>query len=178
MTTTDTPRNGTAPAPPVPPPGVEVVDLTPPDDQLQPKWFRIGLRPDDVFCAAPSVPVRFSVEYVRALNARDADEDTATERFIDLLGKVLLPGHRERWEARYTDPEHPIDHRILFSVMDDLMVRWGLRPPPPSGDSSDGSSPPDAGTNSEAEPPSAELTSPASPSTGPSTSPTASSSPA
>ena len=164
--------------PQTPPPGVEIIDLTPPETQLQPKWFRIGPRPDDIFCAAPSVPVLFGVQYVHAMHALNSEDTTAAEKFIDLLAKVLMPGHKERWEARYTDPEHPIDHRIVFSTMDRLLEEWGLRPPEPSGDSSDGSPDPDAGTSSTAGPPSAESTSPASPSTEASTSPTASPSPA
>jgi len=177
MTTTDASPNGLPPTQ-APPPGVEIIDLTPPADQLQPKWFRVGPRPDDVFCAAPSVPVMFGVEYIHALTARDDDTTTAAEKFIDLLAKVLLPGHRERFAARYRDPEHPIDHRILFGVSDRLLEEYGLRPPRPSEPSSDGSSDQDDGTSSEDEPPSPGSTSPESPSTEPSTSPTASSSPA
>src|SRR5215211_6224295 len=165
MTTTDpaAPPNGAAP--PQPPPGIDIIDLTPDEDQLQPKWFRIGPRPDDVFCAAPSVPVQFSIDYIKALRARGDDDDTAAERFLDLLHKILLPGHRQRWEARYTDPEHPIDHRVIFRVSDRLLEEYGLRPPRPSELSSDGSPPPDDGTSTAAASPPEGSTSSPSPST-------------
>jgi hypothetical protein len=177
MTTTDSPaslNDHRTPAP-SPPPGVEIIDLTPEDKaELQPKWFRIGPNPDDIFCAAPSVPVQFGIDYVKAWRVRDDDDATAAEKFAALLRRVLLPGHRERWEARYTDPEHPIDHRILLRTMDRLLVEYGLRPTREPSDSSDGSPPPDDGTSTEDASPPEGSTSSESPSTEDSTSPTAS----
>jgi hypothetical protein len=162
----------TAPAPPpvqVGPDGI--LDFSPPDEELAPKVFRIGPRDEDIFTAAAGVPVTFGIEYVNALRARDDEGVTASELFLELLRKCLFPESRERFEARYTSAENPIDHRILFRVTDGLMERWGMRPTRPSEPSSGGSPNPDAGTSSAAEQPSPASTSPANPSTGDSTSP-------
>lgn len=171
--------NGAVPPASGPPPGADIIDLTPDDPaELQPKWFRIGPDPDDIFCAAASVPLQYGIDYVRAWRAADDNDSTAAEKFADLLRRVLLPGHRERWEARYTDPEHPIDHRALMRTMDRLLEEYGLRPPRPSGESSDGLPAPDVGTNTEDVSPPEGSTSSESPSTEPSTSPTPSPLPA
>lgn len=176
---THTTPNGVVPPALAPPPGVEIIDLGPDDpDELQPKWFRIGPDPEDVFCAAASVPLQFGIDYVKAWRAADDDDSTSAEKFANLLRRVLLPGHRERWEARYTDPEHPIDHRVLMRTMDRLLEEYGLRPTRQPSDSSDGSPAPDAGTNTaDASPPEASTSSP-SPSTEDSTSLTTLPSPA
>jgi hypothetical protein len=145
----------------------DIIDVTPPPEQLRPKPFRVGPRDEDVFVAAASVPVLTGARAIRLLHpGTSEDEGDAVERTVQFLEQVLYPEYRERFHARLEDLKHPIDHRILFAVLRRLLEAWGLRPTQPSPGSSDGPSPPDDGTTSTGEPPSPAATSEPSASTG------------
>jgi hypothetical protein len=136
----------------------DVIDLTPSEDERKPKPVRVGPEPDDVFVAAASVPVYVAIEGMKILTGDPADADDGAElqaeRTIAFLSTVLYPEEVDRFHARLRDLKRPIDHRLLFRMLNRLMEAWGLRPTEPSEPSSDGSPSPDAGTSSTAAPPS------------------------
>jgi hypothetical protein len=143
-----------------------VIDLTPTEDERTPKRFRVGPQDDDVFTACAGVPVLVAVEGIRLLTARDTDEQTAAERTVAFLERVLYDEDVPRFHERLTDLKRPIDQRLLFRILNRLLEEWGFRPTGPSEPSSDGLPPPDAGMNStETLPPEVSISS-GSPSTG------------
>lgn len=158
-------------------PDDDILDLSPPQPR-KPVRFRIGPADDDVFTAAPAMPAQVSYEYARIAGNDDGDGLSKLQAILDLYGRLLVPESWERFQARLSDTERPIDHDDLRRVLNGLMEKYGMRPTEPSAPSSNGQASPDGGISSTATPPAEGSTSSTSPLNGSSTSSTPASSPA
>jgi hypothetical protein len=159
-----------APAMPGPNGVGHVIDVTPTEADRTPKVVRVGPDDDDIFTFTAAIPVLVGADGMRILQGADSPDDDGTSsalRTIKFLETTIWPEDLPRFQERLRDLKRPIDHRLMFHIMERLMTEWGLRPTPPPEPSSGGSPNPDAGTNSTDEPPPKASTSPASPSTAP-----------
>lgn len=103
----------------------------------------------DVFTAPVGLPAgtlaEFGVRYASAANNTGIKEQF--DALSSVLELVLLRESYERFTARLTDPENPIDLEQLNQVIVWLLEQYGLRPTVPSSDSSSGSPGPASGTS-------------------------------
>ena len=104
----------------------------------------------DVFTAAPGLPAGTLAEF--GIRYADAVSDSGIKQQYDSLSAVirlvLLPESYERFTARMTDSERPIDLEQLNEVIVWLLEQYGLRPTGPSSVSSNGSPALGPGTSS------------------------------
>jgi hypothetical protein len=124
---------------------------------------------DDLFEAAPGLPVDQGMEFVHLAEQWQVDDPERAKALArELFSKVLLPESLERFSARMGDMERPVELTQLPEIITWLLERFGFRPTPEeSSASSTGSASPAAGTNSEAASSSQALIPLASPSTVP-----------
>lgn len=137
-----------------------------PDFSLPPR--RVRFRIDgDVFEGPRDLPAIHALRFIGKARAwQSADTDQAVAMLPELLSDVLLPDSLARFQARLADQDNPIGLPTLPEIVAYLFSEYGMRPTPPSSDSSNGDGPPDDGTASTDGPPSAASTLPASPSPG------------
>lgn len=105
----------------------------------------------DVFTAAPGLPAgtlaEFGIGYADALSETSSIKDQF-DALSSVIRLVLLPESYERFTARLTDSERPIDLEQLNEVIVWLLEQYGLRPTEPSSDSSSGPPALEPGTSS------------------------------
>jgi hypothetical protein len=123
---------------------------------------------DELFEAAPGLPVDQGMEFVHLAEQWQVDEPEKAKALArELFSKVLLPESMERFAARLGDMERPVELTQLPEIITWLLERFGFRPTGESPDSSTGSGNQAAGTNSVGTSPAVASVSTISPSTSP-----------
>jgi hypothetical protein len=140
----------------------EVADFSRPVRRIR---FRME---GDIFEAASALPVLTILDFAEAADqiGDQAEISEARALFQRMFQMVLVPESAERFIARLEDAGNPIDLDQVMKAVDYVMEKYGMRPPQPSGSSSDGSATQPSGPNSTANAQPTAPTSDALPSTG------------
>lgn len=95
---------------------------------------------DDYFAALPTLPVPTMQEVIRASKELRAEElgPDALDKVLALFDTILVVESRERFKARVSSLDKPVDLTQIMDIMVWLMEIYGKRPTQQSSDSSDG----------------------------------------
>jgi hypothetical protein len=120
----------------------------------------------DTFTAYDTIPADDLIDAaVKLQELAGADTKAQYGAYRELLELTLEPVSYQRFVARLSSKTNGIDLQQLDDVSGWLFEQYGLRPTPPSGNSSDGPPAPGSGTSSTGSTPPLELISVSSPST-------------
>lgn len=136
--------------------GEEIPDFSKPRKRVA---FKID---GDVFDAPPAIPAMILMNYAKRFNANAENTDMEEQLKImtELLGTVLKPASFERFMARLSDVENPIELDQVQRAIEYLMGAYGMRPTTPPSSSQPGLPSPESGMSSMGDTPDVVSTSP------------------
>lgn len=104
---------------------------------------------DDVFTAKSPIPAQTLIDFAQRFSSMTAKAtvDDQVQAFTAVLRLVLMPVSFDRFTARMSDPEEPIEIAQIEEIVEWLFEEYGLRPTEMPSDSSDGQPSPVPGTS-------------------------------
>ena len=105
---------------------------------------RVAFKIDnDIFEAPPAIPAMILMDYAKRFNTAEAEKLDPEEQLkimMDLLSVILKPPSYERFIARLSDQDEPIELDQVQTSIEYLMGKYGMRPTQPPSTSSPGPS--------------------------------------
>lgn len=102
------------------------------------------------FDSTPAIPGGTLAEFATRFSGEDGTDRPPLEQiqaYLSALELVLVPESYDRFHARLSDRERPVELDQAADVILWLLEQYGLRPTQPSSPSSDGQPFPEPGTN-------------------------------